>query len=148
MKKKALDNGQVLTETVKAGTKVEYINPETKEMQFTYMDNQNCYFMDSQTYETLPISRDVIGGYANFLKEGSTHLVMMYDEKVLTVKENPSVELEVTQAEDTVKGNTANSATKEVTVETGYKLQVPMFIKKGDILKINTSTGEYSGKAN
>ncbi len=148
MKKKALDNGQVLTETVKAGTKVEYINPETKEMQFLYMDNENCYFMDNQTYETLPISKDVIGEYANFLKEGSTHLIMMYEEKVLTVKENPSMELEVTQAEDTVKGNTSNSATKEVTVETGYRLQVPMFIKRGDVLKINTSTGEYSGKAN
>ena len=148
MKKKALDNGQVLTETVKAGTKVEYITPETKEMQYTYSDQNNSYFMDSQTYETITIPNDVLGDYKNFLKEGSTHLIMMYEGKILTVKENPSVVLEVTKAADTVKGNTSNSASKLVTVETGYELQVPMFIKQGDQIKINTSTGEYSGKAN
>jgi elongation factor P len=147
MKKKALDNGQVLTETIKAGTKVEYINPETKEMQFLYIDRDNSYFMDMQSYETISIPVSVLGKYSNFLKEGSTHLIMLYEEKVLTVKENPSVNLKVTEAEDTVKGNTSNSATKQVTVETGYKLQVPMFIKNGDVLKINTETGEYSGKA-
>jgi elongation factor P len=148
MKKKALDNGQVLTETIKAGTKVEHITPETKEMQFSYSDQNNCYFMDSETYETVTISKEVLGEYRNFLKEGSTHLVMMHEGKILTVKENPSVVLEVTKAVDAVKGNTSNSALKSVTVETGYELQVPMFIKKGDLLKINTSTGEYSGKAN
>jgi len=148
MKKKALDNGQVLTETVKAGTKVEYITPETKEMQYLYSDPSGSYFMDTQTYETVNIQKDVLGEYVNFLKEGSTHLIMMHEGNVLTVKENPSVNLEVTQAEDTVKGNTSNSATKQVTVETGYKLQVPMFIKKGDMVKINTETGGYSGKAN
>lgn len=147
MKKRALDNGQVLTETIKAGTKVEYINPETKEMQYLYSDPNGSYFMDTQTYETVNIAKDVLGSYANFLKEGSVHLIMMYEGKVLTVKENLSVNLVVTQAEDTVKGNTSNSATKLVTVETGYKLQVPMFIKKGDLVKINTETGEYSGKA-
>jgi len=148
MKKKALDNGQVLTETIKAGAKVEYIYPETKEMQYLYSDKENCYFMDTQTYETVIIPKEVLGTYANFLKEGSTHLVMMYDEKILTVKENPIVELKVTQSPEAVKGNTSNSATKEVTLETGYKVQAPLFIKKGDVLRINTETGEYSGKAN
>ncbi len=148
MKKKALDNGQVLTETVKAGTKVEYILPETKEMQFLYNDNQGSYFMDSLTYETIMIPREVVGSYTNFLKEGTTHLIMMYEGKILTIKENPTVNLEVVEAQDAVKGNTSNSATKQVTLETGYKLQVPMFIKSGDVLKINTETGEYSGKAN
>ena len=148
MKKKALDNGQVLTETIKAGTRVEYINPETKEMQYLYSDPEGCYFMDSQTFETIVIPKDVIGSYTNFLKEGSTHLIMEYEGKILSIKENPSVNLEVITAQDAVKGNTSNSATKQVVVETGYKLQVPMFIKKGDILKINTESGTYSGKAN
>lgn len=147
MKKKALDNGQVLTETIKAGTKVEYIVPETKEVQFLYSDPEKYYFMETSTYETIGVSREVIGSYGDFLKEGSTHLIMVYEGKVLTVKENPVVELKVTEALEAVKGNTSNTATKEVTVETGYKLQVPMFIKKGDILKINTETGDYSGKA-
>jgi elongation factor P len=148
MKKKALDNGQVLTETIKAGTKVEYINPETKEMQFLYFDKSNSYFLDTQTYETVTISKDVLGNYANFLKEGSSHLVIMHGGKILTIKENPMVELKVTKSPAAVKGNTSNSATKEVTLETGYQVQVPLFIEKGDVVRINTESGEYSGKAN
>jgi elongation factor P len=148
MKKKALDSGQVLTETVKAGTKIEQIVPETKEMQYLYSDESGSFFMDSETYETITIPKDVVGTYSNFLKEGSSHLVMIYEGKVLTIKENPTVELKVTVAQDAVKGNTSNSATKKVTVETGYELQVPMFIKKGDTIKINTETGDYSGKVN
>ena len=148
MKKKALDNGQVLTETIKAGTKVEYIHPEIKEMQFLYSDKENSYFMETQTYETVTISKEILGNYANFLKEGSTHLVMMHEGEILTVKENPTVDLKVIQAQEAVKGNTSNSATKEVTLETEYKVQVPLFIKKGDVVRINTESGEYSGKAN
>jgi elongation factor P len=148
MKKKALDNGQVLTETIKAGTKVEYINPETKEMQYLYSDDSGSYFMDSETYETINIPKDVVGEYVNFLKEGSKILVMLYDDKVLTIRQNPTVDLKVIAAPEAVKGNTSNSATKEVKVETGYRLQTPMFIKKGDIIRINTETGDYSGKAN
>jgi elongation factor P len=148
MKKKALDNGQVLTETIKAGTKVEYVHPETKEMQFLYSDKTGSYFMDTQSYETITISREILGNYVNFLKEGSLHLVMMYEGKILTVKENPTVDLKVIDAIEAVKGNTSNSATKEVTLETGYKIQVPLFVKKGDVVRVNTESGQYSGKAN
>ena len=148
MKMKALDNGQILSKTIKSGTKVEYVNPETKEVQYLYSDESSAYFMDMETYETVNISRDVIGSYLNFLKEGDSILILMYEGKILTIKESPSVVLEVTQADEAVKGNTANSATKVVTVETGYQLHAPLFIRKGDKLKINTETGLYSGKAN
>ncbi len=147
-KMKALDNGQILTKTIKAGTKVEYVHPETKEMQYLYSDASGAYFMDSTTYETVNIPSEVLGNYLNFLKEGESVLVMMYDGKVLTIKENPTVNLQVTESTDAVKGNTSNTATKLVTVETGYKVQVPLFVKGGDLIKINTETGEYSGKAN
>jgi len=147
-KMKALDNGQILTKTIKAGTKVEYVHPETKEMQYLYSDASGAYFMDSTSYETVNIPSEVLGSYINFLKEGESVLVMMYEGKVLTIKENPTVNLLVTESEDAVKGNTSNTATKSVTVETGYRLQVPLFVKTGDVLKINTETGEYSGKAN
>jgi len=73
---------------------------------------------------------------------------LVHEGKVLTIKESASVILEVTESDEAVKGNTANSATKLVTVETGYRLHVPLFVKKGDKLKINTETGQYSGKAN
>lgn len=147
LKMKALDNGQIVNKTIKAGAKVEYIEPETKEVQFLYSDGEGSYFMDSETYETIMIPKGVIGSYVQFLKEGESVLVMLHEGKILTVKEHPSVNLAVTEASDAVRGNTSNSATKEVTLETGYKVHAPLFIKVGDVLKINTETGEYSGKA-
>ena len=147
MKMKALDTGQVIERTIKAGVKVEYIEPETVEVQYLYSDDTSCYFMDTGTYENFPIKKDVIGDYVNFLKEGDTCLVMKHDGNVINLRGNPTVELKVTESTPAVRGNTANSATKSVTVETGYTLNVPLFIEKGDILKINTETGEYSGKA-
>lgn len=147
LKMKALDNGQIVNKTIKAGAKVEYVEPETKSFQFLYSDDAGSYFMDSETYETIMIPKDVVGGYVNFLKEGETTLMMLYDGKILTIKENISVDLEVIEAVDAVKGNTSSSASKEVTVETGYKVHVPLFIKKGDVIKINTETGQYSSKA-
>jgi elongation factor P len=104
--------------------------------------------MDTNTYETFPIKKEVIGDYVNFLKESDKCLVMKHDGKVISIKGNPTVDLVVTEASPAVRGNTANSATKTVTVETGYKVNVPLFIEKGDIIKINTESGEYSGKAN
>ncbi len=148
MKLKALDNGQILNKTVKSGTKVEYVNPETKEVQYLYSDETFVYFMDMETYDTINIPKTTVGTYLNFLKEGDKVLILMYEGNILTIKENASVVLEVTVADDAVKGNTANSATKVVTVETGYQLQVPLFIKKGDKLKINTETGTYTSRAN
>ncbi len=148
MKLKALDNGQIISKTVKSGTKVEYINPETKEVQYLYNDETYVYFMDMDTYEIVNILKDVVGSYLSFLKEGDRLLILTYEGKILSIKENASVILEVTVADDAVKGNTANSASKLVTVETGYQLHVPLFIKTGDKLKINTETGEYSSKAN
>ena len=147
LKMKALDNGQIVNKTIKAGAKVEYVEPETKEVQFLYSDDEGSYFMDSETYETVMIPKGVIGEYVKFLKEGESVLVMVHEGKILTVKEHPSVNLTVTEASDAVRGNTSSSATKEVTLETGYKVHVPLFIKVGDIVKINTETGEYSGKA-
>jgi len=148
MRMKALDNGQIINKTVKSGTKMEYINPETKEVQYLYNDQSGVYFMDMESYESISISKDVIGEYINYLKEGESILILTYEGKILSVKENPSVVLEVIEADDAVKGNTANSATKLVTLETGYKVNVPLFIKRGDKIKINTESGTYSSKAN
>lgn len=147
MKLKSLDTGQQLEKTIKAGIKVEYIQPETVEVQYLYSDEKSCYFMDTKTYETLPISKDIVGDYVNFLKEGEKCLVMRFEGKVINLKGSPTVELKVTQSTPAVRGNTANAATKSVEVETGYSVNVPLFIENGDIIKINTETGEYSGKA-
>ncbi len=148
MKMKALDTGQQLEKTIKAGVKVEYIEPETVEVQFMYSDENTCYFMDTNTFETLPIKEEIIGDYINFLKEGEKCLIMKSEGRVINLKGNATVDLKVTEATPAVRGNTANAATKKVTVETGYVLNVPLFIEQGELIRINTENGEYSGKAN
>ncbi len=149
MKLKALDNGQIINKTVKSGTKrLNMLILKQKEFNiFTVMIPPPTSWI-WRHMRRINIPKDVIGSYLNFLKEGDSILILSYEGKVLTVKENSSVVLEVTTADDAVKGNTANSATKLVTVETGYQLHVPLFIKTGDKIKINTETGEYSGKSN
>ena len=147
MKMKSLESGNVLNKTIKAGIKIEQIIPETKELQYSYSDEDNAYFMDTETYELIPIAKGVLGNYINFIKEGETILVMFNDGKVLTIKENPTVKLKVVEATDGVRGNTANNATKTVVLETGYKVNVPLFINNGDVLVINTESGQYTSRA-
>jgi elongation factor P len=113
-----------------------------------YSDDNTCYFMDTNTFETLPIKKEVVGDYVNFLKEGEKCLVMKSEDRVINLKGNPTVELQVTESTPAVRGNTANAATKRVTVETGYVVNVPLFIEQGEMIRINTETGEYSGKVN
>jgi elongation factor P len=139
-----LETGNNLTVTIKAGVKLDRIDPSYKEMQYSYNEDTSYYFMDTETYEMLPLSESVIGDYSKYLKEGENYVIMFYDERAIYLRQNPTVELKVTESAPAVKGNTANSATKLVTTETGYKLNVPMFIETGDILLINTESGSYT----
>jgi elongation factor P len=141
-----LSNGNIHSVTVKAGTKFDQIEPETKEVQFLYSDGDKCFFMDMESFETLEVDSSVIGDYKNFMKEGDRSVVMMFDGKVISIRRNLSVALKVTESVDAVRGNTANAATKTVTVETGYRVNVPLFVKLGDTITINTESGEYTGR--
>lgn len=143
LKMRTLPEGNVVNKTVKAGTKLEVIQPEYREVQYLYEEGDFVNFMDTETYESLAIKKNVIGEYNQFLKEGEVILVMFFEGKAIDIKRNPTVVLEVTEAEAAVKGDTANNALKQVTTETGYKLKVPMFVEKGDKVQINTETGEY-----
>jgi elongation factor P len=142
-----LETGAVLTQTIKAGVKVEQIEPEIKDVQYLYSDGSNAYFMDMETFETLPVPLGVLEGYTQFIKEGEKTKMMVHEGKTLDIKKKLSVSLLVTEAADAVKGNTANSATKEVTTETGYKINVPMFVNKGDVINVNTESGQYTGRS-
>lgn len=143
---KNVKTGQMIERTVKAGTKFDQVTPEHVEMQFLYSDDESLYFMNLDTYEIIPLSRSFLGDYSQYLKEGDKNVVMMYEGKILSIRQNPTVELKVTDSVDAVKGNTATAASKIVTTETGYRLKVPLFVKMGDTITINTETGEYSGR--
>ncbi len=144
---KNVQTGQTLVKTVKAGTKFDAVDPEYIEMQYLYHDDSSVYFMNTQTYETVSVSRELVGDYVQYLKEGDKYVIMIYDDKVLSMRKNPSVELKVVESVDAVKGNTATAANKMVTTETGYKVKVPLFVKTGDTITINTETGAYTGRA-
>lgn len=146
LKLKNIENGTNSEITVKSGTKVEEIETQTKEAQYLYSDDKNAYFMDTTSFETVEVPISVIEDYKHFLKEGEKTLVLIADDRVIDIRRKGAVDLKVVETVDAVKGNTATNALKEATLETGYKANVPMFIKQGDVVTINTDTGQYTGR--
>ena len=120
---------------------------ETKEMQYSYNDGDLYYFMDMETYEQIPISKDVIGNALDFVKEEEIVKVLSYKGNVFGIEPPFFVELTVTSTEPGVKGNTATNATKPAVVETGAEIRVPLFINEGDKIRIDTRTREYMERA-
>ncbi len=120
---------------------------ERKEMEFSYSDGDLYYFMDSETYELLPIGKDVLSDNFKFVKENMVCRVMSYKGKVFGVEPPNFVELQVTQTDPGFAGNTATNATKPATLETGAEVRVPLFIEEGEMIRIDTRTGEYMERA-
>ena len=142
-KLKDISSGKIIDETFNAGVKLEFLKIEAKEMQFLYDDSDSYIFMDNSTYEQFNIPNEGINETKNFLKPGMNVDLLFDGADVLDVRLPAHVELNVTDTEPGVKGNTATGATKPATVETGYTLQVPLFIDIDDELKIDTRSGEY-----
>ncbi|MCK4379212.1 MAG: elongation factor P, partial [Deltaproteobacteria bacterium] len=124
------------------GEKVGKPDIEEKEMQFLYKDDE-YHFMDNANYEQIALSGELIGDSKNFLQENTNVSILFYQNRPINLELPIFVELEVVESEPGVKGDTASGASKPVTVETGAKIQVPLFIGEGDRLKIDTRTGEY-----
>ncbi len=120
---------------------------ERKDMQYSYNDGDLYYFMDLETYEQIPISKDILGESFAFVKEEMEVKVLSYKGKVFGVEPPFFVELKVTKTDPGFKGNTATNATKPAVVETGAEIKVPLFIDEGDMIRIDTRTGEYMERA-
>ena len=120
---------------------------ERKDMQYSYNDGDLYYFMDMESYEQIPISKDVIGNALDFVKEEEIVKVLSYKGNVFGIEPPFFVELEVTSTEPGVKGNTATNATKPAVVETGAEIRVPLFVNEGDRIRIDTRTREYMERA-
>ena len=140
-----LENGRILENTFTAGMKIETINVERRPYQFLYADEDGFNFMHEETYEQIHLPKDLVEN-ADLMKEGQ-HVEMMFvadEERCLTCELPTYVTLEVTYSEPAVKGNTAStSALKEVTLETGAKIMVPLFIETGEIITVNTTDRSY-----
>jgi len=138
-----LQSGKIIEKRFNAGAKIELIRIEAKEMQYLYKDGDNHVFMDNQTYDQVNILDDVIGDKINYLKAGQNVDILFDDQIIIDIRLPAHVNLEVVSTEPGEKGNTATGATKPAKLETNYSVNVPLFIDTGDILKIDTRSGEY-----
>ena len=135
--------GAVIERTFSPTDKFENAYIERKEMQYSYNDGDLYYFMDMETYDMLPLNSDKLPDSFKFVKEGHQCRLLSYKGSVFSVEPPMFVELEITETEPGVKGNTATNVTKNATVETGAVIRVPIFVNEGDVVKIDTRTGEY-----
>ncbi len=142
-KLKNLRTGATTERTFRAGEKVPRAIMERKSMEYLYSTGDEYYLMDMETYEQLALSKEQMEGALSYLKENMVLTVVMHGEKVVGVELPNTVELKVVQTEPGVKGDTAAGGSKPATLETGIVVQVPFFINEGDILRIDTRSGEY-----
>ena len=142
-KYKNVITGAVREEAFNPSAKFEQVAVERKNAEYSYNDGDLYYFMDMETYDMLPISKDMLGDAFKFVKENMSCKVMSYKGSVFGVEPPNFVELEVTETDPGFKGDTATNVTKPATLETGAEIKVPLFINPGDKIKIDTRTGEY-----
>ena len=139
--------GSVVERTFNPNDKFPTAFIERKDMEFSYEDGGLYYFMDPESYEMIPVNKDDLGDAFKFVKENMSCKILSYKGKVFGVEPPTFVELVVTQTDPGFAGNTATNATKPATLETGAEIRVPLFINEGDMVRIDTRTGEYMERA-
>jgi elongation factor P len=146
-KLKNVRSGAVLERTYRADEKLEQAVIDKREMQFLYVDGDNYVFMDTGTYDQLPTPRVALGDAANYLKEGDSAILQMYEGEIVGVDLPAAVELRVVATEPGLQGDRVSGARKPATLETGLVVQVPLFVNIGDRVKVDTRSGEYLTRA-
>ena len=147
-KVKSLKSGKVVDKRFRAGEKVELADIEERRMQYLYQDGESLVFMDNETYDQTPFSADLVGDGAKFLKENLDFDVLFWKGKPLNVDLPNFVEAVITECEPGEKGDTASNVTKPATLETGAVVQVPLFIKPGESIRVDTRSGDYVERVN
>ena len=148
IKVKAVDlqTGTIKPFSFSNNEKVDEADIENRDLQFLYQFDDELHFMDSDNYDQVTVSVSVVQDESKYLLEGKEYQVVFFDNNPISIVLPPSIFFKVAEAPPAVKGNTATTATKIVILENGLKVDVPQFIKEGDTVKINTSSGEYSGR--
>jgi len=139
--------GAVIDRTFRAGEKLERAMIDKRTMLYMYNDGESYVFMDNETYDQLQVSPESLGDAANYLVENANAVMQMHGDEIVGVDVPASVELTITETEPGIQGDRVSGATKPATLETGLIVQVPLFIETGERVKIDTRTGEYSGRA-
>jgi len=140
---KSLLDGAVIPKTFKGSDRLEPAHVDNRTVQYLYTDGSHYHFMDGKTFEQFELPTDLVEDAAPYLKEGDEAALQLFDGRVINVELAKNVNLLVTYAETVVKGDTTSSVMKDATLETGLVVKVPAFIKTGDMLKVDTRTGEY-----
>lgn len=143
VKLKNLIDGSVIPKTFKGQERIESAEVQTRSAQYLYNDGENFFFMDPESFEQFELSSETVDAAASYLKEGESLGLQFFDGSVINVELPKNMYLEVTYTEDVVKGDTTSSVLKDATLETGATVKVPAFIKVGDIISIDTTTGAY-----
>jgi len=146
-KLKSLTDGHVINKTFRAGEDVKKAHIDKRFMKYLYQDEDRHVFMDVDTYEQTHFMTEDIEDKLKFIKENMELEVLFYEDRPVKINLPTTVTLEVVEAPPAVKGDTVSGGTKEVKVETGYKLKVPLFIERGTEIKVDTRTGEYQERA-
>lgn len=140
---KNIRTGQVVDNTFRSGEKIDIVRLEAKEMQYLYKDGSSYIFMNNETYDQIPLSEEIFKETSQFIKESEVIKVLFHNEKPIDVEIPIFVNLEVLTTEPGIKGDTVTGASKPAVLETGYTIQVPLFINVGDKIRIDTRTGSY-----
>lgn len=140
---KNLLDGKVLDRTFKGNEQIESATVLLKTVQYLYNDGNNYFFMDQENYEQFELAAGELEDKAGYMKEGDSVSIQLFDERVIGLELPKNVYLEVTYAENAVKGDTSSAIQKDVTLETGKVIKAPAFIKQGDVISVDTATGAY-----
>lgn len=143
-----LISGNVLERTYQGSEKAEEAATEHKKANFMYKDKDEAFFMDNESYEQFGLSLEEIGDKVQFLKEGTNVNVLYFNDKPVSLDLPIKMEFKVTSAPPGIKGNSAGNVNKQIEIETGATINAPMFIEEGDLIRINTETGEYVERVN
>ncbi|CAN5617217.1 elongation factor P [soil metagenome] len=143
VKIKSLIDGRVLDKTFKGNESIEPADVANKTVQYLYNDGAKFYFMDEETYEQFELKAADLGDQPGYMKESDRVVAQLFEGNVINIELPKNVPLKVTYAEDAVKGDTSSAITKDATVETGITVKVPAFVKTGDLISVDTTTGTY-----
>ena len=148
VKMRDLISGKVVEYSFKSGERVDGADIEKKKTQYLYADIEGAHFMDQENYETIVIPKELSEDKVGYLKEGEETILDFFDGKAISIELPIKIDLKVVETPPGIKGDTATGGTKPAKLETGISVNVPLFIKEGDKVRINTETGEYVERAN
>jgi len=143
---KSLLDGKVLDRTLRGGDQIDSADITSRSVQYLYSDGQQYHFMDSDTYEQSAVPAAVMERKSDFMREGDNVNAQLFNGRIINIELPKNLPLKVTHTENAVRGDTSTAITKDATLETGLTIKVPGFIKQGDVISVDTTTGAYRGR--